>query len=208
MILSQRAGLASAICLVGFLTACGIGKVFRTDFAHPVDSSVSTGWRISKVEVTVPDSLTISEERTFEPQADIVWREDPPGDRRAQIKAILAKAATTATGDLAGQRAVVMDMTVTEFHAMTFEAEALNLDVGVHNIVFVLRIRDAKTGEVLAGPDQIDASFPAKTGRVMAEARANGDSQKKQITTHVAQTIAAWLGTGPDNRFQFTRIGG
>ncbi len=205
---SRCAGLVGAISLISFLTACGVGKVFRTGFDHPLDGSVSADWTVSKVNVTVPDSLIISEERTFEPQADIVWREDPPGDRRAQIGAIMSKAVSTAAEGLEGQRSVVIDLAVTEFHAMTFEAEALNLDVGVHNIGFVLAVRDAGTGERLAGPALIDASFPAKTGRVMAEARARGDSQKKQIIRHVAQTIAAWLGTGPDNRTQFTRIGG
>ena len=41
----------------------------------------------------------------------------------------------------------------------------------------------------------------------MAQARAAGQSQKSQITAHVAATIAGWLGVGPDPRMTFTRAG-
>jgi hypothetical protein len=96
---------------------------------------------------------------------------------------------------------------MSRFHAMTFEAESISLDVGVHNIDFTAQVFDARTGEALTPPEFIDAAFPAMTGAAMAQARAAGQSQRSQITAHVAATIAGWLGVGPDPRMTFTRAG-
>ena len=63
------------------------------------------------------------------------------------------------------------------------------------------------TGEVLAGPEHVEASFPAMTGAAMARARRAGQSQKSQITDHVARTIASWLGVIPDTRQTFSSVG-
>jgi hypothetical protein len=61
---------------------------------------------------------------------------------------------------------------------------------------------------VLKGPDRIEASLPALAGVEMATARARGETQKSQITAHVARVIAGWLGLGPDPRGKFSRLGG
>ena len=90
---------------------------------------------------------------------------------------------------------------------MTFLAET-RAPGGVHDIEFTITAVDAGTGEVLAGPDYIEASFPAMTGTAMATARVRGETQKSQITGHVARTIAGWLGAGPDARATFASIGG
>ncbi|MGL5009951.1 MAG: DUF6778 family protein, partial [Paracoccaceae bacterium] len=78
---------------------------------------------------------------------------------------------------------------------------------GVHNIDFVAQVTDASTGEVLAGPEVIEAALPALSGELMRAARARGETQKSQITAHVRATIAGWLGAGPDNRGEFSRSG-
>ena len=55
------------------LALAGCGGSFRTFYDEPAPSQ---GWRISAVEVTVPRTLSVSEEESFVPKADIVWRED------------------------------------------------------------------------------------------------------------------------------------
>lgn len=45
------------------------------------------------------------------------------------------------------------------------------------------------------------------TGAAMARARLAGQSQKSQITDHVARTIASWLGVIPDTRQTFSSVG-
>lgn len=189
------------IMMVFGLAACG--GTFRTHYDAPVDSA---GWRVTAVDVSVPRTLVVSEEEVFIPQADIVWREDPAGDRYNQVAAIMKDAVSRGSAGLKGPRAVRLEVTVTRFHALTFLAEA-QAPAGVHNVHFNIVAKDARTGEVLAGPEAIEAALPAMTGVRMAQARARGETQKSQITAHVAKTIAAWLGISADARQTFASVG-
>lgn len=203
-----KSGLAAAVlgCLV--LTGCIGGRTFETAYDAPVPAEMARSWRLAAVNVAVPDSLTVSEARTYEPDADIVWREDPIGDRRAQVDKIMTDAIRRGASGLKGARPVRLDVVMTRFHALTFEAESLNLPgVGVHNIDFQITVVDARTGAKLFGPMAIDAALPALTGAEMIKARVRGESQKSQISNHVAATIAGWLGLGPDQRESFVRSG-
>lgn len=202
---TRRAALLGLTAVL--LSACvGGGGSFKTEY-DPLGADVSRGWRLAEVRVAVPESLTISEEETLLPNADIVWREDPLGDRRAQVATILKNAISTGASGLRGSRPVIIDVVVTRFHALTFRAEQSEADWGVHNIKFNARVLDARTGEVLLETVTIRAELPALSGKAMREARAKGQTQKKMISNHVARTVAGWLGTGPDNRNDFSRQG-
>jgi hypothetical protein len=192
--------------VLSLLALAGCGS-FRTFYEAPLQPEVTQGWRLAGVAVDVPASLTVSEAATLLPDADIVWREDPPGDRRAQVAAVMERAVRQGAGGLRGSRPVRLELTVTRFHALTFEAETRLQRSGVHNIDFVIRAVDARSGEVLAGPDPIEASFPALSGNEMRAARARGETQRSQITAHVARVVAGWLGQGPDPRMTFNRAG-
>lgn len=206
-IMRKFAAGVAVVALMG-LGGCIGNQTFRTDFDAPISADVSRGWHVVSVDVTVPKSLTVSEELTYEPFADIVWREDKGTDRHAQVQKIMQDAVARGASGLTGGVPVRLQVTVTRFHAMTFEAEAIEMgNIGVHNVNFIIRVVDARTGAVLAGPTDIDAAFPAKTGGEMSVARAHGETQKSQIEAHVAETIAAWLGIGPDNRGSFVRTG-
>lgn len=190
-----------------FLSACvGGGGSFKTEY-EPLGADVSGAWRLAEVRVSVPKSLTVSEAETLLPTADIVWREDPLGDRHAQVATIMKNAITSGASGLRGSRRVIIDVTVTRFHALTFLAEQSESDWGVHNIRFTARVLDARTGEVLLAPVDIRAELPALSGATMRAARAKGQTQKKMISNHVARSVAGWLGTGPDNRNDFSRQG-
>ena len=205
MSVSRRAALLGASAAL--LSACvGGGGSFKTDYA-PLSPEVSRGWRLAEVRVDVPRSLTVSEAKSLLPSADIVWREDPLGDRHAQVDKIMTDAITRGTDGLRGPRAVIIDVTVTRFHALTFEAETRPQNWGVHNINFNATVLDARTGEVLVPQTAIRAELPAYSGTQMREARRQGQTQKSMITNHVAKTVAGWLGTGPDNRGEFSRQG-
>jgi hypothetical protein len=206
MALTRRMTIFGALGMIGGLSGC-VGGTFRTFFANPVAADVSRGWRVADVSVTVPTDLVVSEAKTLLPTADIVWREDPPGDRYAQVDAIMTEAARQGAAGLRGARPVRLSLTVTRFHALTFEAETRLSNSGVHNVDFIAQVTDARTGEVLAGPEAIEAALPALSGDQMRAARARGETQKSQITAHVRRTIAAWLGAGPDNRGEFSRSG-
>lgn len=189
------------------VTACvGGGSSFETTY-DPVPADVSRAWRLAEVRVAVPKSLRVSEAKTLLPDADIVWREDPLGDRYEQVAKIMDAAITRGAQGLPGGRAVIIDVTVTRFHALTYEAELRGESWGVHNIDFKAQVLDAASGAVLLPETFIRAELPALSGEEMRAARAKGQTQKSQITAHVAKTIAGWLGIGPDNRGEFTRQG-
>jgi hypothetical protein len=204
MSVSRRLFLLS--CLLVPLASCG--STYKTDFPAPVPADVSRNWRLAAVAVDVPASLTVTEAKGLVPKADIVWREDDPkGDRHAQVAAIMQTAVAAGARGLRGHVPVELQVRVSRFHALTFEAERTLSDAGVHNIQFDITVRDRRSGQVLAGPTHILADLPALSGQAMKAARARGETQKSQIEAHVAATVAAWLGVGPDVRGSFTRLG-
>lgn len=204
MSLSRRQFLLSACVLP--LAACG--GVYQTTFPEQLSPDVTRSWHVISVQVDVPQSLTVSEEHALIPHGDIVWREDDPkGDRHVQVARIMHDAIAAGARPLHGPFPVILQITVTRFHALSFEAETRLANAGVHNIQFDIQAIDARRHKVLAGPVHIQADLPALSGAAMAEARLEGQTQKSMITAHVAQTITAWLGVGPDNRGSFTRLG-
>lgn len=204
MSLSRRAALLGVSALV--LTACVGGGTFKTDYDR-LSPEVSRGWRLAEVNVDVPRTLVVSEAKSLLPSADIVWREDPLGDRHAQVGKIIQAAVLRGAQGLRGSRPVVISVTVTRFHALTYEAELSNSDWGVHNVDFTAQVNDARTGGVLVPATAIRAETPAWSGARMREARRKGITQKSMISNHVAATVAGWLALGPDNRGEFSRQG-
>lgn len=204
MTLTRRTTLAGLSAL--FLTACVGGGSFKTDYQR-LAPEVSGSWRLAEVQVTVPRTLSVSEAKSLLPNADIVWREDPLGDRYNQVGAIMQAAVLRGAQGLRGSRPVVISITVTRFHALTYEAERSNSDWGVHNVNFIAQVTDASTGAVLVAPTEIRAETPAWSGERMRAARRKGITQKSMISNHVAATVAGWLAVGPDNRGTFSRQG-
>jgi hypothetical protein len=204
MSLSRRTALLGLSALV--LSACVGGGTFKTEYDR-LSPEVSQGWRLAEVRVDVPRSLVVSEAKSLLPTADIVWREDPMGDRHVQVGKIIEAAVLRGAQGLRGSRPVIISITVTRFHALTYEAELSNSDWGVHNIDFTAQVNDARTGEVLVPATKIRAETPAWSGARMREARRKGITQKSMISNHVAATVAGWLALGPDNRGEFSRQG-
>jgi hypothetical protein len=188
------------------LSACVGGGTFKTDYDR-LSPEVSQGWRLAEVRVDVPRSLVVSEAETLLPTADIVWREDPAGDRYTQVGKIMEAAVLRGAQGLRGGRPVVISVTVTRFHALTFKAEQSSSDWGVHNVDFIAQVSDARSGAVLVPATKIRAETPAWSGARMREARRKGITQKSMISNHVAATVAGWLALGPDNRGEFSRQG-
>jgi hypothetical protein len=195
------------VTVVG-LSACASVKSVdsNADFATatraaPVDASVAAptsdagvlapdligNLKVVSLNVDVPQSLVVSEANRYLPSGDIVWREDPIGDRHAQVKAILEAGLTAGAAPLNGEREVVVDIVLTRFHALTEKARYTV--GGLHNIKFGMRVRDAATGEVLMGPKHVNASLDALGGTAAIQAENRGITQKVRITNHLAQVI-------------------
>lgn len=195
--------------LVGVvLTGCTeLGAAWKTSYADVIDPAVSRTWRVVDVDVRVPRTLTVSEENSYSPDADIVWREERRGDRYAQVDRIMTEAARAGVKDLNGSRPVRLVIVMDTFHALSELARYGLNHSGVHNIRFGAEIVDARTGEKLTPFDIINADLVAYVGKEALEAEARGETQRVRIIDHVSKTIAGWVGTGPDIRGTFSRGG-
>ena len=189
-----------------FLTAC-VGETWQTSYKDVIDPKVARGWHVVAVDVTVPHTLTVSEANTFAPNADIVWRGDPPGDRYQQVDKILTDAIKRGASALKWRRSVKLLITAMQFHALTEKIRAVLSNAGVHNIIFSAQVVDARSGKPLSPVDVIQADLVAYSGEQALEAERQGLTQKVRIEKHVADVIAGWLGIGPDVRGSFSRTG-
>lgn len=162
-----------------------------------------TDVRVETITVRVPRSLKVSEANRFLPASDIVWREDPIGDRHAQVQAIFETALKRGTDPMQGAVPVALDIEVERFHALTERARYST--GGIHNITFSLTLRDPTTGTVLGAPRQVRADLNAFGGRTALQAEARGQTQKVRITDHLAEVIRQELTTA--DGFQNPRLG-
>lgn len=185
--------LVLLVC-AGALSACGSFDVATRSAERPVDALVppamaqmSAAWRVVDVRVDVPSNLRVSEANVYYPLADIVWREDPFGDRYAQVQKIMDDGLTRGLTHLKGPRPVYFDITMSRFHSLT---EKTRYSVGgVHNMIFTLTVVDATTGLRLHGPARIELDLKAYGGAQAFAAERRGHTQKVRIMSHLTNTM-------------------
>ncbi len=147
----------------------------------------ATTFNVRDVRVSVPDTLSVSEANIYLPSADIVWREDFYGDRHDQVAVIFKTGMTHGVKDLNGAQAIYVDIEVKRFHSLT---ERARYTVGgIHSIKFILTLRDAKTGALIADPRLIKADLKAYGGKRAVAAEHRGLTQKARIMAHLAEVI-------------------
>lgn len=142
---------------------------------------------ISKINVRVPTSLKVSEANRYYPGGDIVWREDPIGNRHEQVAKIMHSALTSGTETFQGPVPVILDVQVERFHALSEKARYTV--GGVHHIVFSMVLRDATTGAFLSDPRRVVTDLDAFGGQQAITAEARGLTQKVRISGHIAEVI-------------------
>ncbi len=184
-----------------------VGSKWRTYYAQGIDKAVSRKWRLNKVHMNVPQSLTISEKNRYAPKADIVWRGEPLGDRRKQVAAIMTTAVKSSARGLRGGKRVDFNIEMIEFHALSDKLRKSNIKAGVHNISFLIEVVDSRSGKVIVAKQPIQADLIGYTGKQAKELVEAGQTQKVRITNHVAAVIQGWLGQGPDMRKDIKRRG-
>lgn len=185
--------LIAAIIVAGSLSACAsVETVSRSapQAAAPVQP-VSAQLSIEAARISVPYSLRVSEANSYYPGGDIVWREDPLGDRHQQVKAIFESGLLKAAANAQGPVPVVVDIEVTRFHALTEKARYTT--GGVHAIQFTMRLLNPETGEAYTEPRFIKADFKAFGGARAINAERNGITQKYRITERIAQVVSQEL---------------
>lgn len=187
-----------------FLAGCS-GR-WDVDYEEGIDPNLSKSWHLHRVQVVVPDELTVSNENTYAPNADIVWHGDPAGDRRAQVAKILTEGLTRAAAPLKGPRGITLHATLGHFHAVTPAAVARS-PAAVHNIGYTIQVLDDATGAPLTKMAAIEADLEAYVGAAAVTAAVQGQTQRVRIVDHIATVTSGWLGIGPDPRRTFQSIG-
>lgn len=156
--------------------------------AEPLPGAVGAPLvHVTEIEVRVPRSLKVSERNSYLPGGDIVWHGDPPGDRHAQVAAVVLEGLQDGVRDLDGPRGVRLLVEVTRFHALT--PKARYTFGGVHAIQFRLTVLDSETGETLVADRFVKADFRALGGEAALAAEARGLTQKRRIVDHLARVI-------------------
>ncbi len=155
--------------------------------ATPAPALTPSPYRVNALTVHVPQSLKVSEANSYFPGGDIVWREDPLGNRHAQVQTIVQNAMLRGAAQVTGQRPVNLEITVLRFHALTEKARYAA--GGVHNILFDLTVRDATTGELVRPTKRIKADLEALGGKPAIMAERRGITQKVRITGHLAEVL-------------------
>lgn len=152
-----------------------------------MQTTTGGNWHVQEVRVNVPETLSVSEANLYVPPSDIVWREDPYGDRRAQVKAIIDLSVQQAFVGMQGAQAVIVDIDLKRFHALSQKAR---VSVGgVHNIQFDVTVRDAETGMQLLDTFPVEASLKAYGGQAAIDAEIRGETQKVRISRHITEVM-------------------
>ncbi len=152
-------------------------------------AAVDTSYRLASFEVRVPKDLTVSEANLYYPLADIVWRGDAYGNRKEQVASFFQNSLEKARGLPGEGRAVKAEITLKRFHALT---EKTRYTVGgVHNIVFLMTLTDAQTGQVLVRDREVTADLKGFGGRRAMEAERQGLTQRVRIQHHLDRVIQA-----------------
>lgn len=190
-----------ALLLAGLVTTgCATSDIAMRqaglDEAAASSDGVSASSRMARLEIAeiavlVPEDLRVSEANVFFPDADIVWREDPLGDRHEQVRGLLEDALIRAAEGLTGPDRVRLEIRLLRFHALTQKARYTT--GGVHNIRFVMQLRDLGTDELIAEPILVNAALRAYGGQRAVDAEARGETQRARITAHVAEVVRAHL---------------
>lgn len=147
---------------------------------------LNPSYRVTDIEVTVPRDLTVSEANGIKPAADILWQEDPAGDRYAQVDDLLTKALKNGVAGMNGSRPVKLEMVLTRFHALTKRTRYTY--GGAHEVWMAMAVKDARTGELLE-PARI-IGFDLHVGAEEAvEHEARGIFQRDEINAAVKDMI-------------------
>ena len=142
---------------------------------------------VQAVNVSVPHTLRVSEANTFRPNADIVWHGDQPGDRYAQVKAIMETAAARSTATMHTGLAVVVDLEVVRFHCLT---EKTRYTIGgMHSMHFMMTVRDATTGAIVRGPQLVMADVRGAGGQRAIAEEQSGRTQKVVVTERIVEVL-------------------
>lgn len=189
--------LTAALVVSGCVSISGVSRDTADPLTPVVADTAVLDWDVIGFDVSVPETLTTSEANTIKPQVDIVWHEEPFGDRHMQVDDLMTAALEPAFAAVTGSVPVIVSMEVTRFHAQTHRVRYSNIP-SEQEIEFVLLVSHAETGEILLGPREVDLTFPALGGSDAIAADARGETQRARISQRLLDWVNAEFIDTPD----------
>jgi len=147
---------------------------------------LNPSYRVVDVKVEVPTALSSTEQNGIKPRVDILWQEDPAGDRHAQVRDLMTAALEEGVSGMNGSRDVVLDVVMTRFHALT-KRTRYSLG-GEHEVWMFVAVRDAETGTLLEPARRIGFDHRISAEQAL-ENEAQGLNQRLEITALVKDMI-------------------
>lgn len=177
------------IAPLAFLMLASCGGSFQGGglTRSPVDVTQLPAMRVAAFQVTVPETLTVSEDNSLDPPEKIVWRGDPYGPRHAQVKAVMETGIRKGTKDLSGDLPVRLDIVVQRFHSQTQKVRYSY--GGKYEIEYDLTVLNANTGEVIVPPYRVYAEINAPGGVAALAADQAGRTEKMDNINLIARSI-------------------
>ncbi|WP_296425067.1 DUF6778 family protein [Yoonia sp.] len=152
---------------------------------------VARSYALQGITFTASPDLRVSESDGFYPRTDVVWRGDPLGPRIAQIAALFETAAARNRAVLNGDVPVVADITLLRFHGVTNRTRSTV--GGVYNIIFMMTVRDARSGAVIEPARRIVANLRAPGGREAIKLDDTGQTEKVRVTDFLTSVLRSEL---------------
>ncbi len=186
-----------AVFALLLLAACGDDHFVSPKTEPPVDVTQLPPMRVASFTVTVPETLSVSEDNTYDPSEKIVWRGDPFGPRHPQVKAVVETGIAAGIKDLNGKVPVILDIVVQRFHSQT---EKIRYSFGgKYEVEYDLQVRDARSGAVIIPAYRVYAEVDAPGGADALAADHEGRTQKDDNIKLIAESIRTQLtGIAPD----------
>ena len=190
-------GLFAGLRASALMGACVGAAVIPKDFQSGavVQKAVVENWTLSNVGVQNPETMNVSTDplERYPDSGQIGWYGDGPGDVKAQVANLITESVSHGVADmLVGEEPVELVITLRQFHALTPRARLSNLQLGVHEIVFDIEVRNER-GDLIASEDGINADLRAFSGFKAYEAEVRGATQRKSIRQRVADVVRRWL---------------
>lgn len=167
---------------------CGPGKSATQRTTRPV---IARSYDIQGLRFIAPPDLTVSEREGFYPRGDIVWRGDPYGPRVAQIESMFLEAFERNQVVLKGRTPVNVDIRLVRFHGVTDMARLTA--GGVYNIIFDMRVLNARSGEVIEPTHRVKGDLSAPGGRRGKALIHKGQTQRVRVTDFLTDLLRQQL---------------
>jgi hypothetical protein len=166
---------ASTIALT---TACAPG-MFGSGGGMP-KPVMARSYDIRDMRFNALPDLVVSEQESYYPQADVVWRGDPAGPRIAQIGDMFQTAFDRNQTILNGTTPIDVQITLVRFHGVT---DLTRLTVGgIYNIIFDMTVLDARNGAIIEPARRIEGDLNAPGGARGRALIENGQTQRVRVT--------------------------